>query len=86
MAVNRVAMHVHRLCQSLASQCLSIACPGRLFRERKASISAELAEIFERLVRNAQSWQFRSRSFAGIGCWADSSRPAARSGAKSANA
>ena len=32
---------------------------GRLFRQRKASISAELAGIFERLGCSAQSWQAR---------------------------
>jgi hypothetical protein len=30
---------------------------GRLFRQEKASISAELAGIFERLGFSAQSWQ-----------------------------
>ncbi len=32
---------------------------GRLFRQGKASISAELAGIFERLGCSAQSWQNR---------------------------
>jgi hypothetical protein len=32
---------------------------GRLFRQGKASISAELAGIFERLGCSAQSWQRR---------------------------
>jgi hypothetical protein len=32
---------------------------GRLFRQEKDSISAELARIFGRLGRNAQSWQNR---------------------------
>jgi hypothetical protein len=32
---------------------------GRRFRQSKASISAELAEIFERLGCSAQSWQNR---------------------------
>ena len=38
---------------------------GRLFREGKASISAELAEIFERLGRNAQSWQLQIEKLRG---------------------
>ena len=32
---------------------------GRLFRQGKASISAELAEVFERLNVSAHSWQER---------------------------
>ena len=32
---------------------------GRVFRQGKASISAELAGIFERLGYSAQSWQAR---------------------------
>ena len=43
---------------------------GRLFREGKATISAELAGIFERLGSSAQSWQrqmekLRDRPFLG---------------------
>ena len=38
---------------------------GRLFREGKASVSAELAEIFERLGRNAQSWQLQIETLRG---------------------
>ncbi len=34
---------------------------GRLFRESKAVISAELAGIFERLGSNAENWQARLR-------------------------
>jgi hypothetical protein len=38
---------------------------GRLFREGKASISVELAEIFKRLGRNAQSWQLQIEKLRG---------------------
>jgi hypothetical protein len=38
---------------------------GRLFRQRKASISAELAGIFERLGCSAQSWQARLEKLKG---------------------
>ena len=58
---------------------------GRLFRQGKASISAELAGIFERLGRSARAGETGWRSFAEIGCWAVSLQPAARSCAKSAN-
>jgi hypothetical protein len=32
---------------------------GRLFREGKAAISREVAEIFERLSSSAETWQMR---------------------------
>jgi hypothetical protein len=38
---------------------------GRLFRKGKASISAELARIFERLGLSAQSWQTRLEKLTG---------------------
>ena len=38
---------------------------GRLFRQGKASISAELAGIFERLNCNAQSWHKRMERLGG---------------------
>jgi hypothetical protein len=38
---------------------------GRLFRQRKASISSELAGIFERLGCSAQSWQARLEKLKG---------------------
>jgi hypothetical protein len=38
---------------------------GRLFRKGKASISAELAGIFERLGCSAQSWQARLEKLKG---------------------
>ena len=38
---------------------------GRLFRQGKASISAELAGIFERLSVSAQSWQSRMEQLSG---------------------
>ena len=38
---------------------------GRLFREGKASISAEVAGIFERLGCSAQSWQIQIEKLRG---------------------
>jgi hypothetical protein len=59
---------------------------GRLIRQGKASISAELAGIFERLNCNAQSWHKRMRGSAGIDCWAVSLRPPEPSCGRLANA
>ena len=50
---------------SLGSYVKLVDYTGRLFREGKASISAELAEIFERLGRNAQSWQLQIETLRG---------------------
>ena len=50
---------------SLGSYVKLVGYTGRLFREGKASISAELAEIFERLGRNAQSWQLQIEKLRG---------------------
>ena len=50
---------------SLGSYVKLVDYTGRLFREGKASISAELAEIFERLGRNAQSWQLQIEKLRG---------------------
>jgi hypothetical protein len=50
---------------SLGSYLKLVDYTGRLFREGKASISAELAEIFERLGRNAQSWQLQIEKLRG---------------------
>ena len=44
---------------SLGSYVQLVDYTGRLFREGKASISAELAGIFERLGCSAQNWQAR---------------------------
>ena len=44
---------------SLGSYVQLVDYTGRLFRQGKASISAELAAIFERLGCSAQSWQSR---------------------------
>ena len=41
---------------SLGSYVQLVDYTGRLFRQVKASISAELAGIFERLGSSAQSW------------------------------
>ena len=38
---------------------------GRLFRQRKVSISLEVAGIFERLGRSPQSWQARLEKLTG---------------------
>jgi hypothetical protein len=38
---------------------------GRLFREGRASISAELAGVFERLGCSAQSWQIQIEKLRG---------------------
>ena len=44
---------------SLGSYLLLVDYTGRLFREGKTAISADLAGIFERLGTNAESWQLR---------------------------
>ena len=44
---------------SLGSYLLLVDYTGRLFREGKTAISADLAGIFERLGSNAKSWQLR---------------------------
>ncbi len=44
---------------SLGSYLLLVDYSGRLFRERKAMISREVAEIFERLGTTAETWQAR---------------------------
>ncbi len=49
---------------SLGNYLLLVDYTGRLFRESKAVISAELAGIFERLGSDAESWQARLRKLA----------------------
>jgi len=44
---------------SLRSYVMLVDYTGRLFREGKASISAELSGVFERLGCSAQSWQIQ---------------------------
>ena len=44
---------------SLGSYVLLVDYTGRLFREGKAAISREVAEIFERLASSAETWQAR---------------------------
>ena len=44
---------------SLGSYVLLVDYTGRLFREGKAAISREVAEIFERLGSSAETWQAR---------------------------
>ncbi len=50
---------------SLGSYLNLVDYTGRLFREEKASISAELAGIFERLGYDAQSWQIQIKTLCG---------------------
>jgi hypothetical protein len=50
---------------SLGSYIKLVDYTGRLVREGKASISAELAGIFERLNLSAQSWQNRIEKLGG---------------------
>jgi hypothetical protein len=50
---------------SLGSYIKLVDYTGRLFRQGKASISAELAGIFERLNLSAQSWQNRIEKLGG---------------------
>ena len=62
---------------SLGNYLLLVDYTGRLFREGKAAISAELAGIFDRLGSSAESWQARLREAEPrAGCWAVSSPPA----------
>ena len=49
---------------SLGNYVLLVEYTGRLFRERKAVISGELAGIFERLGSNAENWQARLQKLA----------------------
>jgi hypothetical protein len=44
---------------SLGSYLLLVDYSGRVFREGKAMISRELAEIFERIGSTAETWQAR---------------------------
>jgi hypothetical protein len=44
---------------SLGNYLLLVEYTGRMFREGKAMISAELAAIFERLGSDAENWQAR---------------------------
>jgi hypothetical protein len=58
----------------------------RLFRQGKASISADLAGIFERLGCSAENWHNRMQRLSGDRLLGRFFRPPARSCAKSANA
>ncbi len=49
---------------SLGNYLLLVEYTGRLFREGKAVISAELAGVFERLGSNAENWQTRLQKLA----------------------
>ena len=49
---------------SLGNYLLLVEYTGRLFREGKAAISAQLAGIFERLGSNAENWQPRLQKLA----------------------
>ena len=48
---------------------------GRLFRRGKASISGDLAEIFERLGCKLKTGTTECKGSTAIGCWAVSLRP-----------
>ena len=48
-----------RGCKASGSYLLLVDYTGRLFREGKAAISREVAEIFERLGSSAETWQAR---------------------------
>ncbi len=50
---------------SLGNYLLLVDYTGRLFREGKAVISAEVAAILERLGSSAESWQARLRKLVG---------------------
>ena len=50
---------------SLGNYLLLVDDTGRLFREGKAVISAELSAILERLGSSAETWQARLRKLAG---------------------
>ncbi len=50
---------------SLGNYLLLVDYTGRVFREGKAAISAELAGILERLGSSAESWQVRLQKLAG---------------------
>ena len=50
---------------SLGSYVKLVDYTGRLFREGRASISAELAGVFERLGCSAQSWQIQIEKLGG---------------------
>ena len=60
---------------SLGNYLLLVDYTGRLFRDGKAVISAELGAILERLGSSAENWQARLRKLAGGRCWVGSSRP-----------
>ncbi len=49
----------------LGNYLLLVDYTGRIFRDGKAVISRELAEIFDRLGSNAENWQARLEKLAG---------------------
>ena len=61
---------------SLGNYLLLVDDTGRLFREGKATVSRELAEILDRLGSNAENREARRRSWGPAGRWTGSSRPA----------
>ena len=71
---------------SLGNYLLLVDYTGRLFRDGKAVISAEITGILERLGSNADRWQSRLRNSKAAGCWAASSPPAETASAKSPHA
>ena len=71
---------------SLGSYLLLVDYTGRLFRDGKAVISAELSGILERLGSNAESWWARLEKLSKGGLLAASSRPVESACAKSPHA
>ena len=66
---------------SLGSYVQLVDYTGRIFRQGKASISAELAGIFERIGCRAKTGRTGWKGFAMAGCWAISlRRPAQAAG------
>ena len=62
---------------SLGSYLLLVDYTGRLFREGKATISRELAGIFDRIGSSAEAGGRDWRSSGRVDFWVASSRPAA---------
>ncbi len=61
---------------SLGSYLILVDYTGRLSRDGKAAVSAELSGILNRLGSSAESWRVRLEKLKGGRlCWADSSPP-----------
>jgi hypothetical protein len=53
---------------SLRNYVVLVDCIGRLFREGKAAISREVAEIVDRIGTNAETWQAREVLIDRLAC------------------